>query len=146
MNDYRELIERLRTESLDSRNATLPIMDLCMDAAGAIETLTAQLTASEAARADLGKRLAKAEQELAQVKAERSWISVKDRLPDDGEAVLTFKNGITEVQVYEKRQNGWIRGNWFWSMATVSHWMPLPDPPEEAETELKGDANETDSV
>lgn len=59
------------------------------------------------------------------------WISVKDRLPEDGETVLTFKNGITEVQVYEKKRNGWIRGNWFWSMATVSHWMPLPEPPEE---------------
>ena len=43
MNDYRELIERLRTEN---------------------DALTAQLTASEAARADLGQRLAKAQQEL----------------------------------------------------------------------------------
>lgn len=61
------------------------------------------------------------------------WVSVKDGLPDDGETVLTYKNGIVEVQVYEKKRNGWIswQGNWFWSMATVSHWMPLPEPPKE---------------
>lgn len=62
---------------------------------------------------------------------ENKWISVKDRMPKDGETVLTFKNGIFEVQEYEKKRNGWIGENWFWSMATVSHWMPLPEPQEE---------------
>lgn len=85
MNDCKELIERLRTDSLDSRKASISIMDLCMDAAAAIETLVTQLTASEAARADIAKRLTLAqqerdvitkrmvelEQELANVKAER---------------------------------------------------------------------------
>lgn len=59
------------------------------------------------------------------------WISVKNRLPKDGEFVLTYKNGIVDVQMYEKNRNGWIQGNWFWSMATVTHWMPLPEPPKE---------------
>lgn len=60
------------------------------------------------------------------------WISVNDRLPEDGQKVITTKNGIVDIQWYEKRRNGWIsQGNWFWSMATVSHWMPLPDPPKE---------------
>lgn len=62
---------------------------------------------------------------------ENRWISVKDRLPKDGETVLTFKNGIFEVQEYEKKRNGWIGENWFWAMATVSHWMPIPEPPKE---------------
>lgn len=61
----------------------------------------------------------------------QKWISVEERLPEDGETALTYKNGIVEVQVYEKKRNGWIKGNWFWSMATVSHWMPLPEPPKE---------------
>lgn len=59
------------------------------------------------------------------------WISVKDRLPEDGQQVLTHKNGICDVQTYEARRNGWISGCWFWSMATVTHWMPLPTPPKE---------------
>ena len=62
---------------------------------------------------------------------ERRWIPVTERLPDDAETVLTYKNGIIEVQVYKKMRNGWINGNWFWSMATVTHWMPLPEPPKE---------------
>ena len=61
---------------------------------------------------------------------DQKWISVNDRLPDDGESVLTCKNGKVDVQVYEKNRNGWIQGNWFWPMATVTHWMPLPKPYE----------------
>ena len=67
------------------------------------------------------------------------WISIKDRLPEDGEAVLTCKNGLVEVQVYEKKRNGWINGDWFWSMATVTHWMPLPEPPKEGRDEQHPD-------
>ena len=59
---------------------------------------------------------------------DQKWISVNDRLPEDGESVLTYKNGNVDVQVYEKNRNGWIQGNWFWPMATVTHWMPLPEP------------------
>ena len=59
------------------------------------------------------------------------WIPVSERLPNDGEFVLTYKNGQFEVQEYEKRRNGWISGDWFWSLCTVTHWMPLPEPPEE---------------
>lgn len=41
--DYDKLIERLRTDSLYADKASLEIMDLCMDAATAIETLRADL-------------------------------------------------------------------------------------------------------
>ena len=58
------------------------------------------------------------------------WIPVSERLPNDGEFVLTYKNGQFEVQEYEKRRNGWISGGWFWSLCTVTHWMPMPEPPE----------------
>ena len=37
------------------------------------------------------------------------WIRVEDRLPEDGETVLTYKNGIVDVQEFDKRRNGWIR-------------------------------------
>lgn len=40
MDNYKELIERLRTESLYKDKATLEIMDLCMEASDAIATLT----------------------------------------------------------------------------------------------------------
>lgn len=59
------------------------------------------------------------------------WISVNDMLPNDGQTVVTTKNGIYEIHEYENRRNGWIDSKgWFWSMATVTHWMPLPEPPK----------------
>lgn len=60
------------------------------------------------------------------------WISVNDRLPKDGEIVLTVKNKSREIQMYESRRNGWIsKKGWFWSVGTVTHWIPLPEPPKE---------------
>ena len=60
----------------------------------------------------------------------QEWISVNDRLPKDGQIVLTYKNGVYDIQAYEERRNGWLCKGWFWSMATVTHWMPLPQPPK----------------
>ena len=48
--DYDKLIERLRTDSLYADKASLEIMDLCMDAATAIETLRAELARVTAER------------------------------------------------------------------------------------------------
>ena len=48
--DYDKLIERLRTDSLYANKASLEIMDLCMDAALAIETLRADLARVTAER------------------------------------------------------------------------------------------------
>ena len=41
--EIKELIDRLRTDSLDATKASLSIMDLCMEAASALEDLDAQL-------------------------------------------------------------------------------------------------------
>lgn len=60
-----------------------------------------------------------------------AWIPCSERLPEDEELVLTYKNERFEVQEYEKGRNGWISGGWFWSLGTVTHWMPLPEPPKE---------------
>lgn len=65
MEDRKELVESLRAEPMDSRKAAMSIMDLCIDAADEIETLESLLAESEEARADLGKRLAAAQQNLA---------------------------------------------------------------------------------
>lgn len=56
--DYDKLIERLRTESLYADKASLEIMDLCMDAATAIEALRADLARVTAERDALIKRTA----------------------------------------------------------------------------------------
>lgn len=54
-----------------------------------------------------------------------SWISVKDRLPEDAVEVLVVSDGETGASWHEAGEFGWAIGG------TVTHWAPLPKPPEE---------------
>ena len=61
------------------------------------------------------------------------WIPVTERLPEDGAEVLAFnKTGFAYVDC-------WTDGKWkINSMVdeeheSVTHWMPLPQPPESVE-------------
>lgn len=63
------------------------------------------------------------------------WISVKDRLPDVFDVVLVYSDGFISIswRETEKRKNGIVC--WHWnsypdSLGYVTHWMPLPKPPE----------------
>lgn len=72
------------------------------------------------------------------------WISVKERLPDDekdGETVLAVVSGkphenITLCHVLMTAgyfpEEGWVVNEYpEWENPTITHWMPLPEPPEE---------------
>ena len=63
--EIEKLIEKLRTESLCKDKATLEIMDLCMDAALALEQLQAE-----------NDRLKEEVQKM-------QWIPVEERLPKE---------------------------------------------------------------
>lgn len=60
------------------------------------------------------------------------WISVKERLPEKGQVVLAFgTRSATTGQFHgvTTKPNYWRwKGN---TIKHVSHWMPLPEPPEE---------------
>ena len=58
----------------------------------------------------------------------QEWISVKDRLPDDDEIVIICTD---ENFIYAGELVGdtWFLDNDSWT-ATVTHWMPLPQPPK----------------
>ena len=67
------------------------------------------------------------------------WIHVTERLPDVFENVLTYEANRRTIPIqvtYLNRHNEWanviMSGN-------VTHWMPLPEPPER---ERKGDADD----
>ena len=75
--------------------------------------------------------------------AAQEWISVKDRLPDNKEydwvlAQVVEDNGfmhIPTVMEYRQSKNDWFEETYGWlsdhnGAFTVTHWMPLPEPPK----------------
>lgn len=60
------------------------------------------------------------------------WISVKDRLPEPGNMYLVWDGECDECYLaHIDPDNGrWIGFNFFY-MDHITHWMPLPNPPEE---------------
>lgn len=70
------------------------------------------------------------------------WISVKDRLPEDDVDVIVYavsnNGGYTIVvtfhthTLYGLNIEGWASPwQYFTRNYTITHWMPLPDPPKE---------------
>ena len=65
------------------------------------------------------------------------WISVKDRLPEEDEKVKILINYFFEgTEVREVAKAAFRNGLWsgdkvYITHPLVSHWMPLPTPPEE---------------
>lgn len=62
------------------------------------------------------------------------WIGVKDRLPPLGERVLC-SDGTAVFEQYRVELSAvygiWERSGMKSPMQNVTHWMPLPEPPEE---------------
>lgn len=62
-----------------------------------------------------------------------AWISVEDGLPDVNMRVLVFRPEMLNADV------GPIAVQWGWMVKQkdVSHWMPLPEPPQSGQTKAK---------
>ena len=64
----------------------------------------------------------------------QDWISVNDRLPENGRYVVCiakrnpFSRFIPMVARIEK--NGWVNPITEQYISEVTHWMPLPEPPK----------------
>ena len=76
----------------------------------------------------------------------QEWIPVTERLPDNKEhdwvlAQVVEDNGfmhIPNVMEYRQQRNDWLDETYGWlsehnGAFTVTHWMPLPEAPEEGE-------------
>lgn len=64
------------------------------------------------------------------------WISVKDRLPENGVYVLVCgpRGGIQLAQMRGDRCDHryiWWKAYGTRKFTTCTHWMPLPEPPKE---------------
>ena len=62
------------------------------------------------------------------------WISVEERLPEDGVHVQLYRPDIQFVGWYKDRET---YGQWVinspelhYMEPTPTHWMPLPEPPK----------------
>lgn len=66
-----------------------------------------------------------------------NWISVKERLPEEGVLVLTINTVFAEYPEYKAdylvdfgEEKVWAHRLWD-DHHKVSHWMPLPEPPKD---------------
>ena len=80
----------------------------------------------------------------------QEWISVEDRLPENGGYVVCiakrnpFSRFMPMVARIEK--NGWVNPITEQYISEVTHWMPLPEPPDCEAKMHKENAHETDPV
>ena len=123
MRDYRETIAGLRGAAKGLREIDMPKTADQMDAAAnAIEELVAE-------------RDGWIEQERKMlIKSVPKWISVEERLPEDGGYTIVFcadgeRRHVTFAK-FQKTPKRWeltgTRSYWH-----VTHWMPLPSAPKE---------------
>lgn len=59
------------------------------------------------------------------------WISIKDRLPENDALVLVCQQDVKDAATFIAF---FINGRWaiLNNEFTVTHWMPLPEPPNES--------------
>lgn len=56
------------------------------------------------------------------------WIRIEEKIPDEKTRVLVFiPHSDTKIDTDRILNGKWVRWN-----GHVTHWMPLPEPPEEA--------------
>ena len=67
----------------------------------------------------------------------QEWISVKDRLPEAGGYVVCIakRNPFSRFMPMVARidKNGWANPITEQYISEVTHWMPLPEPPNEVQ-------------
>jgi hypothetical protein len=106
-------------------NATAKLYN---EAADAIEALSA---AVEGYESSTNMALVEKDGETV-IEFKPKWIPVTEKLPNAGERVLCYcRANIYEVM--KMRTNGdWVHDiNHVYMRGFVTHWMPLPEPPEE---------------
>ena len=123
------------SRAIDSENLYKFLTDQCVTGTGAF-----------AKGVNKGLNIARSavrnEQIAPTLTPQNEWISVEDRLPEEGQIVLVHqKDGF--IYCAENfagnvlMSPGWFIDNYSWDAKEVTHWMPLPEPPEGKD----GDAN-----
>ena len=135
------LIERLRAAGSANPSGTHPYEGLIDEAADALERYHNALNdlLNDCINFDGGKlsdcylKQAADVLEGRPVKLERyQWVSVETRLPDEHEEVIITNGENVTAAWFEDYKGGLWHPNpeVIFDVETVTHWMPLPDPPE----------------
>ena len=71
------------------------------------------------------------------------WISVKDELPPRERNILAV-NGHGRIKILafwkkEEKRWTWIEDSRFTHWNDITHWMPLPEPPDDEQNKTKED-------
>lgn len=62
------------------------------------------------------------------------WISVKERLPEDGQRVVGIaENGMTGIMDYKNDGTPFAARIFGVYFSNITHWLPMPEPPKEGE-------------
>ena len=60
------------------------------------------------------------------------WISVKERLPKEFDQALVYDGDKHyPIGICHKGESGIWHSDMAYGMGIITHWMPLPEPPEE---------------
>ena len=96
-----------------------------------IERLENKLTDAEACNARLVEQVEDLTAELVALRERTRWIPVSERLPDHKQSVLAVANREVTNTYYDVNFRKWSKSKYYWfPEGEVTHWMPLPEPPE----------------
>lgn len=137
--DYKDIANRLRKWANGETCEDCPAKtDLAFCAADAITYLLDELSELEAKNIRLQGQVENANVACAkweglyraELEKKGTWVSVKDRLPEDYQRVLClFESGTLEVSFHASVKGFCYEG--FKQTGKVTHWIPLPEPPKE---------------
>ena len=71
----------------------------------------------------------------ADVQPVNRWISVKDRLPENCIEVLVYDTDCGIVIGWYDKEIGDFAADFISPLDAVTHWIPLPEPPKDGDTE-----------
>lgn len=140
---YDDLVKRLRDISNSDCNIKSNYIGLTMiQAADAIEELSGFVQEAERDRDEYRERLDKANDAI-EVLSKPRWIPVTEALPEsvDDDVLVTDGEGCAvgfwreDAKAWDSTDFGWLenRSEPPCGIHTVTHWMPLPEPPKEEE-------------
>ena len=78
----------------------------------------------------------KKDERLEQLRKEKEWIAISERLPEDDSTVLIYTDHETTLMgIYAKCEKAFDVGNFndyydTWKVEDVTHWMSLPKRPQ----------------